>query len=142
MATCSATSVNFGASLKPCFNNNRFLQKTDGTSALNMVRVVWTKNVYPSLRTSRFNVCCAAKPETVQKVCEIVKKQLALSDETELTPESKFAALGADSLDTVEIVMGLEEEFDISVEEESSQNITTVQEAADLIEKLVQKKEG
>lgn len=42
-----------------------------------------------------------AKPETVQKVCEIVKKQLALSDEIELTPESKFAALGADSLDTV-----------------------------------------
>lgn len=37
----------------------------------------------------------------MQKVCEIVKKQLALSDETELTPESKFAALGADSLDTV-----------------------------------------
>ncbi|XP_023876319.1 acyl carrier protein 1, chloroplastic isoform X2 [Quercus suber] len=138
MATLSATSVSFGASLKPCFNNNW----TDGTSALNMVRVVWTKKVYPSLRTSRFNVCCAAKPETVQKVCEIVKKQLALSDETELTPESKFAALGADSLDTVEIVMGLEEEFDISVEEESSQNITTVQEAADLIEKLVQKKEG
>ncbi|KAK7857306.1 acyl carrier protein 3 [Quercus suber] len=98
MATLSATSVSFGASLKPCFNNN---WKTDGTSALNMVRVVWTKKVYPSLRTSRFNVCCA-----------------------------------------VEIVMGLEEEFDISVEEESSQNITTVQEAADLIEKLVQKKEG
>jgi acyl carrier protein len=40
----------------------------------------------------------------------------------------------------VEIVMGLEEEFGISVEEDSSQNITTVQEAADLIEKLVQKK--
>lgn len=42
-----------------------------------------------------------AKPETVQKVCEIVKKQLALPAESELTPESKFAALGADSLDTV-----------------------------------------
>lgn len=36
--------------------------------------------------------------------------------------------------------MGLEEEFGISVEEDNSQNITTVQEAADLIEKLVQKK--
>lgn len=114
-----------------------------------------------------------AKPETVQKVCDIVRKQLALPPETELTPQSKFSALGADSLDTVrtscillnlvmtiyrllnlvlrlkallwltsqvEIVMGLEEEFDISVEEESSENITTVQEAADLIEKLVQKK--
>lgn len=36
--------------------------------------------------------------------------------------------------------MGLEEEFDITVEEENSENITSVQEAADLIEKLVQKK--
>lgn len=41
----------------------------------------------------------------------------------------------------VEIVMGLEEEFGISVEEESAQSITTVQDAADLIEKLVAKNE-
>lgn len=40
----------------------------------------------------------------------------------------------------VEIVMGLEEEFGISVEEESAQSITTVQEAADLIEDLILKK--
>ncbi|KAI4381332.1 hypothetical protein MLD38_007411 [Melastoma candidum] len=81
-----------------------------------------------------------ARPETVDKVCEIVRKQLALPPEIELTPESKFASLGADSLDTVEIVMALEEEFGIEVKEESSQNITMVQEVADLIEKLVQKK--
>jgi acyl carrier protein len=37
----------------------------------------------------------------VEKVIEIVRKQLALTPETELTNESKFAALGADSLDTV-----------------------------------------
>lgn len=42
-----------------------------------------------------------AKPETVQKVMGIVKKQLALSDDIALTPESKFSELGADSLDTV-----------------------------------------
>ena len=40
----------------------------------------------------------------------------------------------------MEIVMGLEEEFDINVDQDSSENITTVQEAADLIEKLCQKK--
>lgn len=40
----------------------------------------------------------------------------------------------------VEIVMGLEEEFGISVEEESAQSILTVQDAADLIEKLIEKK--
>ncbi|XP_022740724.1 acyl carrier protein 1, chloroplastic-like [Durio zibethinus] len=87
----------------------------------------------------RFRVSCAAKPETVDKVCEIVRKQLALPNDSSITGESKFAALGADSLDTVEIVMGLEEEFGISVEEESAQSITTVQDAADLIEKLREK---
>ncbi|CAA0839921.1 Acyl carrier protein 4- chloroplastic [Striga hermonthica] len=87
----------------------------------------------------RFRVACAAKPETVNKVVKIVKKQLALPDDSEVSGESKFATLGADSLDTVEIVMGLEEEFGISVEEESAQSITTVQDAADLIEKLLEK---
>nr|KYP62848.1 hypothetical protein KK1_017406 [Cajanus cajan] len=81
-----------------------------------------------------------AKPETVKKVCEIVKKQLALPEGSTVTGESKFAALGADSLDTVEIVMGLEEQFGISVEEESAQSITTVQEAADMIDKLLESK--
>lgn len=42
-----------------------------------------------------------AKPQTVEKVSQIVKKQLALSDDSNVTGESKFAALGADSLDTV-----------------------------------------
>ncbi|RXH82364.1 hypothetical protein DVH24_036705, partial [Malus domestica] len=80
-----------------------------------------------------------AKPETVAKVSKIVRKQLALPDDSAVTGESKFSELGADSLDTVEIVMGLEEEFGISVEEDSAQTIATVQDAADLIEKLVEK---
>lgn len=42
-----------------------------------------------------------AKPETVDKVCGIVRKQLALKDDVSVTGESKFASLGADSLDTV-----------------------------------------
>ncbi|XP_062202708.1 acyl carrier protein 1, chloroplastic-like [Phragmites australis] len=88
----------------------------------------------------RFKICCSAKRETVDKVCEIVKRQLALPDETAVTGESKFAELGADSLDTVEIVMGLEEEFSITVDETSAQDIATVQDAADLIEKLVVEK--
>ncbi|TXG55970.1 hypothetical protein EZV62_017283 [Acer yangbiense] len=137
-AAAATSSVTFASSLKPSLRNT----VTSGitTSNLKMVTAGWTKKNFPSLKTNRFHVSCAAKPETVQKVCDIVRKQLALAADIELTPESKFSALGADSLDTVEIVMGLEEEFDISVEEESSQNITTVQEAADLIEKLVEKK--
>ncbi|KAK7399271.1 hypothetical protein VNO78_10451 [Psophocarpus tetragonolobus] len=103
----------------------------------------WSTKRFPSLRSSRFRVCAAqAQPQTLQKVCDIVRKQLALPPESQLTPDTKFAALGADSLDTVEIVMGLEEEFGITVEEDGSQNISTVQEAADLIEKLVQEKSG
>ncbi|KAG5232543.1 hypothetical protein OIU76_016727 [Salix suchowensis] len=94
-----------------------------------------------SVPARRLRVSCAAKPETIDKVCEIVKKQLALSDEIPVSGESKFSTLGADSLDTVEIVMGLEEAFGISVEEESAQSIATVQDAADLIEKLVEKKD-
>lgn len=42
-----------------------------------------------------------AKPQTVEKVCQIVKKQLALPDDSTVSGDSKFAALGADSLDTV-----------------------------------------
>ncbi|WCJ36337.1 Acyl carrier protein chloroplastic [Euphorbia peplus] len=108
--------------------------QSSAKSNLKMVSLNWPKS------SASFRVSCAAKPETVEKVCGIVRKQLALAPEISLTPESKFTDLGADSLDTVEIVMGLEEEFDISVEEDSSQNITNVQEAADLIEKLIEKK--
>ncbi|KAM0910793.1 hypothetical protein ACQ4PT_013920 [Festuca glaucescens] len=88
----------------------------------------------------RFKICCSAKKETVDKVCSIVKKQLAVPDGTPVTAESKFSELGADSLDTVEIVMGLEEEFNITVDETSAQDIATVQDAANLIEKLVTEK--
>ncbi|KAG6513259.1 hypothetical protein ZIOFF_023572 [Zingiber officinale] len=83
-----------------------------------------------------------AKPETMEKVCFIVRKQLAIADDTPVTGESIFSQLGADSLDTVEIVMGLEEEFGISVEEESAQSISTVQHAADMIELLLEKKKA
>ncbi|KAJ1265583.1 hypothetical protein BS78_08G087000 [Paspalum vaginatum] len=85
----------------------------------------------------RFKISCSAKKETVDKVCGIVKEQLALPEGTAITGESKFSELGADSLDTVEIVMGLEEAFGITVDETSAQDIATVQDAANLIEKLV-----
>ncbi|CAK7332867.1 unnamed protein product [Dovyalis caffra] len=112
-------------------------------SSLNSVSLSIGGKSFPSLRLQRggpgLRITCAAKPETVDTVCNIVKKQLALSADTTVTGGSKFSELGADSLDTVEIVMGLEEEFGISVEEESAQSIATVQDAADLIEKLMEK---
>ncbi|KAE8664716.1 Acyl carrier protein 2 [Hibiscus syriacus] len=89
---------------------------------------------------ARLQISCAAKKETLDKVCEVVRKQLAVEDDKPITGESTFLDLGADSLDTVEIVMGLEEEFGITVEEDNAQSITTVQDAADLIEELCSKK--
>lgn len=90
-----------------------------------------------SIMPVRARMHMQAKEETVNKVMSIVKQQLALGADAALTPESKFTDLGADSLDTVEIVMALEEEFEITVEEDNAQNISTIQEAADLIDKLV-----
>ncbi|XP_065863552.1 acyl carrier protein 1, chloroplastic-like [Euphorbia lathyris] len=114
-------------------------------STLRSVSLPMNGQSFTSLRlqrgASRFRVsCAAAKPETLGKVCDIVRKQLALAPDTAVNGDSKFVALGADSLDTVEIVMGLEEEFGISVEEETAQSIITVQDAADLIENLIEKK--
>ncbi|XP_057957475.1 acyl carrier protein 1, chloroplastic-like [Malania oleifera] len=142
MASVAATSIS-KAPFSCSFKQNLAPTRISNLSSVSLS----VKGIsYPSLRLqpgqSRFRVSCAAKPETVNKVCEIVKKQLALPDGSAVSGESKFAALGADSLDTVEIVMGLEEEFGISVEEESAQSITTVQEAADLIEKLMEKKDA
>ncbi|CAI9762674.1 unnamed protein product [Fraxinus pennsylvanica] len=133
MASITTSSVSFHV---PCS------LKQNQVSNLKKVSLSFSGTSFPSLRLqpSRFRVACAAKPETVEKVCEIVRKQLALPADSAVSGESKFASLGADSLDTVEIVMGLEEEFGISVEEESAQTITTVQEAADMIENLKAKK--
>ncbi|KAK7369612.1 hypothetical protein VNO80_11654 [Phaseolus coccineus] len=138
MTSLSATSLSFQPSLN---FSTPITQGCYKTSSLGAVCVGWDRRSFPSLRSSRFRICAVqAEPETVQKVCDIVRKQLVLAPESELTPDTKFSDLGADSLDTVEIVMAFEEEFDINVEEDGSQNISTVQEAADLIQKLVQEK--
>nr|AID16788.1 acyl carrier protein 3 [Olea europaea] len=130
MASVTASSV--------AFSSASSLLKKNQVSKLKTVSVSFGGKCFKPVPL-RFRVACAAKPETVDKVIEIVRNQLALSADSAITGESKFASLGADSLDTVEIVMGLEEEFGISVEEESAQTITTVQEAADMIEKLKEK---
>ncbi|KAF0917930.1 hypothetical protein E2562_021646 [Oryza meyeriana var. granulata] len=102
---------------------------------------------FPSIRLQpvpkRFQaLSCSAKQDTIDKVCEIVKNQLAVAEGTTITGETKFVDLGADSLDTVEIVMGLEEAFQITVDESSAQVIQTVEDAASLIDKLVAEKDA
>ncbi len=51
----------------------------------------------------------------------------------QVVPEATFEALDADSLDLVELVMALEEEFDVSVEEEELEGVTTIKAAYDLV---------
>ena len=64
-----------------------------------------------------------------EKVKKIIIDQLGV-DEAEVTPEAKFIDdLGADSLDTVELVMALEEEFGIEIPDEDAEKIATVQNA-------------
>ena len=69
------------------------------------------------------------------RVKKIIVDQLGVEEET-VTPEASFVDdLGADSLDTVELVMAFEEEFGIEIPDEEAEKITKVKEAIDYIEK-------
>ena len=74
------------------------------------------------------------------RVKQIIVDQLGVAPE-QVTPEASFIDdLGADSLDTVELVMALEEEFGIEIPDEDAEKITRVREAVDYIEKHGDKK--
>ncbi len=73
------------------------------------------------------------------RVKKIVVEQLGVKEE-DISNDSSFVDdLGADSLDTVELVMALEEEFGIEIQDEEAEKITTIQQAIDFIEKQKQK---
>ncbi|KPK29518.1 MAG: acyl carrier protein [Nitrospira bacterium SG8_3] len=70
-----------------------------------------------------------------EKVKEIICEQLNVSAE-DVVPEASFVDdLGADSLDQVELIMAMEEEFDISIPDEDAEKIATVKDALDYIKK-------
>src|SRR5687768_1498210 len=74
------------------------------------------------------------------KVKSIIVEQLGV-DEEEVTPDASFVDdLGADSLDTVELVMAFEEEFGIEIPDEDAEKITRVKEAVEYIEAHAKKK--
>ena len=69
-----------------------------------------------------------------QRVKKIVSEQLGVKDE--IANDASFVDdLGADSLDTVELVMALEEEFECEIPDDEAEKITTVQQAIDYVEK-------
>ena len=75
----------------------------------------------------------AAEKSIEQKVKDIIVEQLGVNAD-QVTPDAKFIEdLGADSLDTVELVMALEEEFEIEIPDEDAEKITTVHQAIDYI---------
>ncbi len=74
-----------------------------------------------------------------QRVRKIVAEQLGVN-EADIKIESSFVDdLGADSLDTVELVMALEEEFECEIPDEDAEKITTVQQAVDYVTANVKK---
>ncbi len=70
-----------------------------------------------------------------ERVKNIIVEKLGV-DESQVTPEASFTNdLGADSLDTVELIMEFEKEFDISIPDEEAENIQTVGHAVSYLEK-------
>lgn len=77
-----------------------------------------------------------------ERVRKIVIEQLGVKEE-ELRNNASFVDdLGADSLDTVELVMALEEEFETEIPDENAEKITTIQEAIDYIKSHLNKEEA
>ena len=69
-----------------------------------------------------------------ERVKKIIVEQLGVSDDQVTTDASFVDDLGADSLDTVELVMALEEEFDVEIPDDEAEKITTVKEAVGFVE--------
>ena len=77
----------------------------------------------------------ATKKELAEKVKHIISEQLGI-DEAEITPGASFTDdLGADSLDQVEVVMALEEAFNLEISDDDVERMLTVQNATDYVEK-------
>ena len=72
-----------------------------------------------------------------EKLKKIITEVLNV-DESEILPDTKFIDdLGADSLDVYQIIMGIEEEFDIEIETEAAENIVTVADAVEQIKNAI-----
>ena len=72
-----------------------------------------------------------------KRVKKIICEQLDVSEEDVVSKASFVDDLGADSLDQVELIMAMEEEFDISISDEDAENISTVQDTIDYINKAL-----
>ena len=76
---------------------------------------------------------------TFDKVKEVIIDKLGVEEDKVVNEASFVDDLGADSLDTVELIMQLEEEFGLEIPDESAEKMTTVQAAVDYIEENIKK---
>ncbi len=73
--------------------------------------------------------------DIAEKIKKIISEQLNVSEEDVVSGASFVDDLGADSLDQVELIMAMEEEFDLSISDEDAEKIATVQNAIDFVKK-------
>ena len=77
-----------------------------------------------------------AEESVLDRFIGIITEHLQLSDDV-ISDDSKFSDLGADSMDEVELVMSVEEEFDIEISDENAESVKTFSEGLALIERLI-----
>jgi len=75
--------------------------------------------------------------DIVERVKKIIIEQLDVAEEDVVPTASFVDDLGADSLDQVELIMAMEEEFNVSISDEDAEKIATVQDAIDYIQKTL-----
>ncbi len=76
--------------------------------------------------------------DTLEKITEVIADKLGV-EPSKITPEAKFVEdLGADSLDTVELVMQLEDEFNLEIPDEEAEKLTTVGSVVEYINKHIE----
>ena len=108
--------------------------KTEGPKFIKIVWHYWIKCI--SLQ-SIFTKIIYTMSDIAQKVKGIIIDKLGV-EESEVTPEASFTNdLGADSLDTVELIMEFEKEFNISIPDDQAENIATVGQAISFLEENV-----
>lgn len=76
--------------------------------------------------------------DIVERVKKIICEQLDVAEEDVVPTASFVDDLGADSLDQVELIMAMEEEFNVSITDEEAEKITTVQDAIDYVKKAME----
>lgn len=76
------------------------------------------------------------RQDTAQKVIALIAEKLSIADKNSITEQTSLEQLGADSLDMVEIIMRLEEQFGIQIDDAVAEKIATVKDAIDGIHQL------